>query len=304
MQKPSILRYIGISIIATLMTTLFVFLGAPFLRVIRNVFGPLKYWLAGIIAAGLFWGIQMQPLGLLTLAVWLVVGIYSEAEERGYASLWIAAGSILVSSAFFIGGMMAWSSGTGISLEQLMDQGVKALLSQLGNGTDSLKAIQVDPKVVLQQTPSAIVLLMLTSLAFALMFDRRTGAMTGLRFERISTHMRLLEFKLPDFFIWITMFSFLLSFIKLESAWIGIVGSNVFNVMMGFYFFQGLAVLEVSFLVFRIGSFIKFLVYFFIVGQLFLLLSAVGVIDYWIDFRARMRRLRRPERNQNNGEHV
>ena len=68
--------------------------------------------------------------------------------------------------------------------------------------------------------------------------------------------------------------------------------------MMGLYFFQGLAVLEVAFRIFRTGAFWRFVIYFFIVGQLFLLLSAVGLIDYWVDFRSRMRRAYRREENR------
>ena len=85
---------------------------------------------------------------------------------------------------------------------------------------------------------------------------------------------------------------------------ISVVALNVFNVVMGIYFFQGLAVLEVGFLTFRIGNFTRFLVYFIIVGQLFFLLSAVGIIDYWADFRKRMGNMRSRQGSQKNGEHI
>lgn len=274
------------------------------MRVVQNVFGSFRYWLAGLVVGAMFWGLQMQPLALLTMAVWIVVGIYGELELRGKASFWVAGLSVVLGSAVFIFGMLAWTKSLGIDLEQLTGMGIENLLSQLNAGKGSAGLVQIDPKTVLALAPSAIVLLMLTSLAFALMLDRRSGLMLGLKFERVAGQLRLLEFKLPDAFIWVTMFSFLFSFLKLQPTWIGIVGTNVFNIMMGVYFFQGLAVLEVSFLVFRAGNFTKFLVYFFVVGQLFLLLSAVGVIDYWIDFRARLRRMRTPEKNHKNGEHI
>jgi uncharacterized protein YybS (DUF2232 family) len=73
---------------------------------------------------------------------------------------------------------------------------------------------------------------------------------------------------------------------------------------MVIYLFQGLAVLEVSFLAFRIGTFWKVLIYVLVVGQLFFLLSAVGVIDYWVDFRQRLTKWKRPEIRQNNGDNV
>lgn len=304
MLKTQTLRFFGITFLATVMTVVSVFLGAPLLRVMRNVFGSKKYWLAGLLVSGLLIFTKMEPFAILTLSVWSVVGFYSEVEERGYAGIWMAGLSVIVASAIFCSGMYLWASSQGTSLEGLLNEGVQAVVAQINAGKSPANLTKVDPKLVLEQTPSAIVLLLMMSLAFALMLDRRAGHLVGLRFEKIATHLRLLEFRLPDVFIWVTMFSFLFSFLKIQPTILSVVGSNVFNVMMGLYFFQGLAVLEVSFLVFRVGSFTKFLVYFFIVGQLFLLLSAVGVIDYWVDFRSRMRRLRRPERNQKNGEHV
>ena len=85
---------------------------------------------------------------------------------------------------------------------------------------------------------------------------------------------------------------------------VGVVSMNFFNLMMGLYFFQGLAVLEVLFLVFKSGSLMRFFVYFFIVGKLFFLLSAVGVIDYRVDFRRRLKQRKAPRGSHNHGEQL
>ena len=144
----------------------------------------------------------------------------------------------------------------------------------------------------------------MTCLAFALMFGRRTAVLMGLRFERVAGEMRLLEFRVPDFLIWIAMFSFLLSFISVKPAWISTVSTNVFSVTMGFYFFQGLAVLEAAFLAFKVGNVTRFLTYLLVVGQLLFLLSVVGVIDYWVDFRRRIKRWRSSEKNRRSEENI
>jgi hypothetical protein len=68
-----------------------------------------------------------------------------------------------------------------------------------------------------------------------------------------------------------------------------ILGSNVFNVALILYFFQGLAVTEVFLLAMRAGLFFRLFTYFILIGQLFFVVSAIGVIDFWVDFRRRFK---------------
>ncbi len=270
---------------------------------LRNVFGAVKYWGAGLIVCAGFWSFGLQPLGLLLFSIWTTIGFYGELEERGRSGFWLAAASTSLGSVALIAGSILWSKTMGLDMTQILQQGIDAMMQQIATKSGN-SSIKLDSAVLIQQVPSAVVLLLMTSLGFALMLDRRTGLLMGVKFEKIATHMRLLEFKNPDFLIWATMVSFLLSFVKLEPPMVGIVATNAFNIMMGLYFFQGLAVLEVTLLSFRVGNFLRFLVYFIVVGQLFFLLSAVGVIDYWVDFRARLKRMRPHENDQKNGEHV
>lgn len=303
MPKPTNLRFLAVTFLATLITALFIFLGAPFLRVLRNVYGPFKFWGSGVVIFASFWLVGLQPLSFLLGSVWLTIGAYSELEERARSGFWSAAACVTIGSVFLIFGSMFWAQLQGVNISEILKQGVESMAQQLATKSGS-SAVKLDSAAIIQQVPSAVVLLLMTSLGFALMLDRKTGHMTGLRFERIATHMKVLEFKNPDLLIWITMLSFLFSFVKIEPPIVGIVATNAFNIMMGLYFFQGLAVLEVSLLSFRVGSLMRFLVYFILVGQLFFVLSAVGVIDYWVDFRARMKRMRSLETDQKNGEHV
>src|SRR6185312_2927686 len=166
------------------------------------------------------------------------------------------------------------------------------------------KDFGVTAEGIVGQLPSMLIVVHVMSLAFALMLDRRMAQLFGLQYEKIASAIKLLDFKVPDPFIWLTMFSFLFSFVKVGPEWTSVVSLNVFNVMMGIYLFQGLAVLEVSFLAFRIGSFVRLLIYVLVVGQLFFLLSVVGVIDYWVDFRRRLRKWRANEKSRNSGENI
>jgi len=308
-QKPSLKKFFLLSTLAALLTLLFVFIGAPLLRVLRNQFGPKLFWLSGVffaVVVGLF---GLVPMAFLLGSTWLVIGLYSELEEQGRASFWSALSVILMGTVLVIGGPILWAKSAGIDLTEVLSTGVQQFLTQLQSKnatseTSLLSGMKIDAHFVISQMPSVLFILHLMSLAFALMFDRKTATMFGLRFEKIASQIRLLEFKVPDFFIWATMLSFLFSFLKIGNEAMTIVSMNLFNSLLGIYFFQGLAVLEVLLLVLRAGTFTRIIVYFVIVGQLFFLLSIVGVVDFWVDFRSRFRKKGIKENNQKNGEHI
>lgn len=301
MQKPTATRFITTTILATVLSALFIFLGAPVLRVLRNVFGSPKYWGAGGIVCGAMWFAGIQPTALILASLWITIGIYSEFEERGWAGRLVATLSVFLGSAVLILGGLVWSRLLGVDIGLAIKEGVDGIIQQYGANSNVMK---IDVDALVQMLPSILVLILMTSLGFALMFDRKVSALLGLQFERVATHMRLLEFRTPDAVIWLLMASFLFSFVKVSPPMVSVVASNVLNILMGIYFFQGLAVLEVFFLTFRVGNLMRFFVYFFVVGQLFFLLSAVGIIDYWVDFRARLKRQRKPGRDQKNEERV
>jgi hypothetical protein len=298
--KPSFLRFLTVFCLAVMMSALFTFLGTPLLRVLRNVFGPWKYWGSGIFLTAVMLALSpmLLILAFLLFSMWVTVGIYQEFEERGWGNFWTACLSIAFGSMLLVWGPQLWAQALGLNLMDNLrvsfDELTKQLLGEYGMSSD----------VLVSQLPSMLIILQMAALAFALMLDRKFAALVGVRYERIASQMRLLEFRVPEFLIWITMLSFLISFIKMPQAWMSATALNVFVVMMGFYFFQGLAVLEFSFLVFRVGALIRLLLYVFVVGQLFFLLSLVGVIDYWVDFRQKVKRWKLSEKNQNNGEKV
>ena len=305
MQKPSWGKYFFVLIVATTVTALTVFLGTPLLRVLRNVFGSAKYWIGGVlVVAGLLaLGPGAVLLAVLIGSLWISVGLYQELEEQGKSGFWTAALSVTAGSAVLIFGPQIWSHFMGANLLEELKAGIQDLTQQIA-GTKAVSEYGISTETVVRMLPSIVVLLHLVGLAFALMLDSRYAQLVGLKTEKIASQMRLLEFRIPEVFIWLTMASFLLSFLKIENEGLVTAALNVFNVMMGLYFFQGLAVLEVSFLVFRVGSFVRFLIYFIVVGQLFILFSAVGIIDYWADFRQKLKKWRMPERSQKNGENI
>lgn len=285
------------------MTALFVFLGAPLLRVLRGVFGASRYWLAGLVIGLVMWfsQLQLEMLALLICSIWITVGVYSEFEERGYANFYTASLSIALGSIIMLVGPVLWGASKGVDLVAVLNEQITNMLK---NNKQLFVGFELKPESLTAIIPSMMIIMQMSALAFALMLDRRSAKWFNLRFDRVSSHMRLLQFKAPDVLIWFTMASFLLSFLKLVPSPVSAVSMNIFNTMMGVYFFQGLAVMEFSFLVFRVGNFMKAIIYLLIVGQLFFLLSAVGFIDYWVDFRKRLKNWSATARNSKNGEHV
>jgi hypothetical protein len=303
-NKFSAKKFLIVLVAGTILTTLFVFLGTPILRVLRGVFGSWRYWLSGLIVTGLLLsgGQGFLLIAFLLASLWITVGVYQEFEERGRGNLWMAGIAIITGSVFMILGPILISRFFGVDLTEVLKASLVEVGKQLSGGK-GLEEMGLSADILVSRIPSTVILMQMTSLAFALMLDRRAALLMGVRFERVASEMRLLELRLPDIFIWITMLSFLFSFILAKETLGAVAAINVFAVMMGLYFFQGLAVMEVSFLVYKIGNFSKMLIYFLVVGQLFFLLSAVGVIDYWVDFRQRMRKRLLPQRNQN-GENI
>lgn len=201
-------------------------------------------------------------------------------------------------------GPQIWAQVLGADLVASLKSSSEGLAKQYPAFGENLAIFGLSVDEVVRLIPAWVIGLQTSSLAFALMLDRRFAVFLGLRYERVASQMRLLEFRLPDLMIWVTMLSFLLSFARIPVPWVSVIALNVFVVMMGLYFFQGLAVLEMSFLVMRVGAILKLLIYLLVVGQLFFLLSAVGLIDYWVDFRQRLKRWKLSGKSQNNEENL
>lgn len=306
-QPASRLKLISMALLASVLSVVFSFLGAPLLRVLQNVGGSRFYWSSGVSIALALTLVGLGPVAFLIFAIWVSVGLYGELEVRGRVGFGPAALATLTGTAVATVGPLALFKALGYDLAEALRASLDGLLKQVPSTQEPsswLAGVKIDADFLVGQMPSMMAILVMSSLAFALILDRRVALMTGLRFQRVASHLRLLEFRLPDGMIWIAMFSFLLSFLKVGIPSVSITALNVFNVLVAAYFFQGLAVLESVFLKYRVGFFLRTVLYVFVVGQLFFLLSLVGLIDYWVDFRRRLQGISSSGKNPYNGEHV
>ncbi|RYZ78084.1 MAG: DUF2232 domain-containing protein, partial [Proteobacteria bacterium] len=150
----------------------------------------------------------------------------------------------------------------------------------------------LDAGLLVQLIPTAVFAILIVSLGVGLIFEKRVFNWLKIPREKTASQLNLLEFRLPDFYIWIAMGAFLLTMVNFNVKALEVLGLNIAYVSAVLYFFQGLAILEVSLRSMKAGAFMRAGTYLILVGQLFPLVCAVGLIDYWVDFRKRLRNLR------------
>lgn len=265
-----------------LLSSITLFFGAPFLRVMWSRYGSLTYWLTGLALtpAILMFG------GAWSGTVWLLVGLFSELESRGMRWVWSGLLSLLAGSLALATAVFVW-----LKSNQLMN------LAQIA---EAIQGLLKDSKVwqipneeqlltVLQVMPGLLVAALVVTLAHALIFERVVYQFITAPRERFAGQIRLLEFKLPDAFVWIAMISFLGSFLD----WPGkIIAENIFVVCVALFLLQGVAILESFLNAVRAHWFVRAIGYFLFVFQLFVALAFIGFIDFWVDFRDRFRKMK------------
>jgi len=285
LSKRVVFRASFLALWAVAMTTVTVVLGAPPLRILRLVMGRVFYWLSVVGLSLALFGVGWKALALLFLMLAVLVGFYSELLEREWTPLSSSAVSLSVTILF--GGI---SFGLWIMLQE---QGwypklVKTIEASFGQSPLLNSSLKVSIEDLLLQAPSGFVVLMVVAVALLLLMEPRLKEWAGVKNRASLQYLR--EFRLPDVFVWITILSMLGSFVQIDIKWLQVLSMNVLNICVLLYFFQGLAVVVHVFDWMKVSAFWKTLWLVLIVLQLFLIVSAVGIIDYWIDLRQRLKK--------------
>jgi hypothetical protein len=284
-------KFITTASATVLLTMMTVILGAPFLRVLRRTFGPIAYWLLGTIVTVAAWFFKAEPLSVFIGSVWMTSGVYLELELKGIG--WWISGLLSVLSGLCVTAGMVYGAfkvngiNTYAEVQQLFEQFTQRVIEVNPSAT-------LSSDVLIQQIPSAVVIVLILTLGVGLIFERRVFSWLNLPREKTASQLKLLEYRVPDYVVWIAMIAFLLTMVSFGGKAIAILAVNIVNVTIVLYFFQGLAVLEVFLNSLKVGTFTRILAYIILIGQLLLVLSIVGWIDYWVDFRGRIRRIKTP----------
>lgn len=274
--------FLSLSLLGFLLTSLTVFLGAPVLRVLWSRSGSALYWLSGLVFSPLFY----QYDGYLAGSVWVLIGLYSELESKGVRWIWNGFLSLIAGFILFAGGSYFELQKQGITNYSQFAENTK---SQLEKAAPGGLPPQESIEAVIHNLPAIAFVSLILVLAFGLSFERTVYRIFRVPRERFVGQIRFLEFKMPDVFVWVAMFSFLGSF----QEWSGkIISSNIVIVCGFLFLLQGVAILETFFNVIRASWFVRGLGYFLFVFQLFVALAFIGFIDFWIDFRDRFRKMK------------
>ncbi len=236
-------------------------------------------------------------VGLLVFSHWIMIGIFAHYEDQGRGTFYYGLLSILAATLTTWQGPKVIQAVTGREFEDSLQRNLETLVQSMNSNTDQkawFETMGITTESLLSQLPSILAILFLMGLGSALIFDKRIAAFFGVRFERIVGTPRLLDFTIPNGFIWVFLFSLAFSFLKVGDPKTAILTNslslNILHFMVGLYFFQGLAITETALLIFRVGPLMKSIFYILIVGQLFFLLSLVGLADYWLELRLRLSR--------------
>lgn len=304
-MRKSILPLSLMAIVGYLLTLTTWLFGAPFIRVFRQRTNAAVFWLTGFVFAWMgydFWrGVVSIDAAaaktavivvMIPAAAWLVVGIFTELEAKGIRWIWNGILSVLVGGIATLEGSKRLLQVVGVSTKEQLADVIKSYFQ--GAAYFQLPA-EFDFMAVVNQIPSIIFIVIVLVLAHALIFEKSVYRWFRIPRERLVAQIKLLDFRLPDAFVWIGMVSFLGAIMDWKGQSISI---NVLNVSIALFFLQGVAVLEFSYKVLRIGFFIRSLGYFLFIFQLSVVLAFVGFIDFWVDFRKRIRK--QPAKSQDN----
>jgi len=140
---------------------------------------------------------------------------------------------------------------------------------------------------LVQIFPSIVVILSLMIIWANLLLGRNYVSRAGVIFPNL---VLLARWKMPEKMIWIFILSGALLFAPEKR--INILSLNVFLVMCFLYLLQGLAIVSYLFQFKNVPVFLRYLFYFFIAVQQFLMIPiiAIGLFDIWVDFRKIIRK--------------
>ncbi len=269
------------------MTALTYILGAVGLKVLRQRLGRLGYWgLATAISTSLF-ALNAKPLAIAFFSLAVLMGVFSELEELHLSFTLSAFFTLLLNALIGAGAIALWVSRIGPKWTSMVQGTMESLLEPLAKINAN---IQINYSDLMVQLPSIVLILWMGAIYVAVLLEGRLTSMEPGKVEPAHPSMRLqlTQLRMPDPVVWLFILSLLGAFGGFEVRGLAAVSANVMNVSVVLFFFQGIAVVARAFERLRMGSFWQFIFMVLIVVHLFLFVSLVGLMDYWLDFRARL----------------
>ena len=176
-HKGSLSKLSVLSAIAILMSALTIIFGTPFLRVIRNVYGSLTFWvLVFLFLAGSTF-LKSDWLSYIVGSVWVTTGISLELEKRKFS--------------FLANAILSLTIGFSLCTLGLLDVLKRLAVTDVARATEyfreTLKPLvkaqvnqDLDYTALVLQVPSMIFILLLLGLSIGFLMERRVRFWFGL----------------------------------------------------------------------------------------------------------------------------
>jgi len=285
-SKATPQKFLYLSSFSILMTMITLIFGTPFLRAIKRSYGALAFWGLGLLISVIFWQLKAHLLLVFISSIWVSLGAQMAGEKWGLR--WWSSSFL----GLFLGSLVGFVGAYGllVSYGLTSEESLMGLLQEfLANLQTNQVKMKLNAKEMLQIVPGLFVVVLELALGMGVIFEKKVFRWFDLPRERFVSQVSLLEYKLPDAMIWISLVTLLVSFVDFGFQPLMVVGINFLYILVVLYFFQGLAIIEMFLKAIRAGFFGRFLVYFLMVGQLLPVVAFLGFVDFWIDFRRRIR---------------
>ncbi len=273
-----------LALASVVMSTFFSFLGAPFLRALSVAANSKIFWLVGLLLTCFLMIAGLTLTSVYIGAIWMTLGAYGELEKRGIS--WKIAGAASLAMGLLFG-LVSY----GIVIKYFNGQNLLTeLLQPLQDSMNiAFPNTTTEISVLVSYVPGIFTATLFTALAIGFMLEARVNRLFQIRHAKIASGLKWLEYRLPDLFIWASLFAGFFSLVNLGQEVLQKVSINIVIFSAVAFFFQGLVVLEFMTRAFRLGTISKTILYILVVLQLIPAVVLVGLVDYWVDFRKRLR---------------
>jgi hypothetical protein len=272
------------SLVLTALTGL---LGFAPLRFLRAQIGGARFLFLALAASALLLGLKLPMMALAFLITAAMVLAFSEAADGGF-SLGVSAsiGLLTGTTVLVLAGAFAIRAMGPTWLDLIRNQ-IDAQIARMAE-MNFISSTVLTSESVFRQLPSVFFCLLMVGLG--------TGLILEVPYFRTSSRStgytgRLTDFRVHPAFVWAVIGALLLAFFDFGIEATRSIGINLLNCLAVLFFFQGLAILCRYFEVLRVGTAWRVFWLFVFVTQLFLVLSVVGFVDYWFEFRSRLKKV-------------
>lgn len=275
-----------------LMTALTFVLGGLPLKSLRRGAGRMTFWSVCTLAVAVMIGLKLYLLATFFGSLVILIGFLSEFEEQDLSLVASSFFALLTTALIAAGGFAIWVSITGPGWLPAIEGLVKEALDPVLKINPEFK---VDIKNITMQLPSVAIIMWMVTIYLSVLLEPRLSAPAAEPVPASRFRNELATLKLPDFVVWTFIVSLIGAFGAIEGVKMyGVheVSINIFNICILAFFFQGLAVIGMFLSEMKMGWFWQGLLMVILVLQLFIFVSVLGLVDHWMDFRARIAKRR------------